>query len=168
MATAPAHMLTRGLDDLHRVRLRTLELMAPLSQQEFDSVPAPGQWSVGEIADHIILAADALREILEEVIRLKRSGQHPFVRRTLSDFDKRLRRLVCLSSQVVAAADGDAAFVIFELGSGDCEELTHPIQGSALPHPHGLNATTRDAGARVAKPVAVLIRHPQINFSGQR
>lgn len=76
-----------ALDDFHHVRLRTLELIAPLSQQELDFVPAPGRWSVGEIVDHIILAADSLQHILEELIRLKRSGQRPFVRRTFADFD---------------------------------------------------------------------------------
>lgn len=85
MATPATAMFVRGLDGLHRVRLQTVELIAPLSQQELDLVPAPGRWSVGEIVDHVILAADTWQQLLEDVLRLKRNGERPFVRRTFSD-----------------------------------------------------------------------------------
>lgn len=87
MPATTACAVAERLEGFHRVRLHTLELIAPLSQQELDFVPAPGKWSVGEIVDHIILAADSLQHILEELVRLKRSGQRPFVRRTFADFD---------------------------------------------------------------------------------
>src|SRR5215470_17072541 len=87
MAATTAQPVDLSLENLRRVRLHTLELIAPLSQQELDFVPAPGKWSVGEVVDHIVLAADSLRGVLEECIRLKRSGQRPFVRRTLADLD---------------------------------------------------------------------------------
>jgi hypothetical protein len=80
-------MEVRGLEGLRLVRLRTLELIAPLSQEDLDFIPASGKWSVGEIADHIVLAADSLQDILQQLISLKRSGQQPFIRRGFTDFD---------------------------------------------------------------------------------
>ena len=87
MAATTVQPVDLSLDNLRRVRLHTLELIAPLSQQELDFVPAPGKWSVGEVVDHIVLAADSFRGILEECIRLKRSGQRPLLKRTLADLD---------------------------------------------------------------------------------
>lgn len=80
-------MFDKDLEDFRTVRLRTLDLIRPLSQEDLDYVPAPGVWSVGEVVDHIILAAELLQRKLEELIRLKRSGQLPFLRQTFSDFD---------------------------------------------------------------------------------
>lgn len=86
MATA-ARSFDSGLEELHHVRLHTLELIAPLSQADLDYIPARGKWSAGEVVDHIVLAADSLQHILEQLIGLKRSGQRPFVRYSFSDFD---------------------------------------------------------------------------------
>ncbi len=76
-----------GLENFRAVRLHTLELIRPLSQPQLDYVPEAGRWSVGEVVDHIILAAGSLQEILEKLIQLKRSGRPPYVRRTFADFD---------------------------------------------------------------------------------
>src|SRR6516162_267382 len=86
-STTAVSPVVSGLEDLRGARLRTVQLITPLLQTELDFIPAPGRWSVGEIVDHIILAADWLRGILEEAIRLKRHGQRPFVRRTFADYD---------------------------------------------------------------------------------
>jgi len=80
-------MFDADLEDLQAVRLRSLDLIRPLSQVELDRIPAIGKWSVGEIVDHIILAGELLRRKMEDLIRLKRSGQRPFLRQTFSDID---------------------------------------------------------------------------------
>jgi len=87
MSTATANIVDQRLEEFHRVRLHTLELITPLSQQDLDFVPAPGTWSAGETVDHIILAADSLQHILEDLVRLKRSGQRPFLNLTFADVD---------------------------------------------------------------------------------
>jgi len=87
MSTSAAETVTHGLEEFRHVRLHTLELISPLSQQDLDFLPVPGQWSVGEVVDHIILAADSLKQILEELVRLKRSGQRPFISLSFADFD---------------------------------------------------------------------------------
>jgi hypothetical protein len=84
-------MLTAGtinhFEELHQIRLHTRDLIAPLSQEDLDFAPAPGRWSAGETVDHILLAADSLQHILEELVRLKRSGKRPFLGLTFADFD---------------------------------------------------------------------------------
>ena len=77
----------QSLDEFQSVRQRTLDLIQPLSQSQLDYAPDPGRWSAGEIVDHILLAANSLQEILEELIALTRSGREPSLRRTFSDFD---------------------------------------------------------------------------------
>ena len=42
---------------------------------------------MGEIVDNILLAADSLQHILEELVRLKRSGKRPFLALTFADID---------------------------------------------------------------------------------
>ena len=80
-------MFDEDLEAFCRVRLRTLELVRPLTQEQLDQAPAPGKWSVGETVEHIILAAGLLQRDLEALIQLKRSGRRPFLRRTFSDID---------------------------------------------------------------------------------
>ena len=87
MPATTADAVDQRLEEFHRVRLHTVDLIAPLSQQDLDFVPGPGRWSAGEIVDHIILAADQLQQVLEELIRLKRSGQRPFLNLTFADID---------------------------------------------------------------------------------
>ena len=87
MPAAIADGVSQPLEDFRRVRLHTVELIAPLSQQNLDFVSAPGRWSAGEIVDHVILAADSLQHVLEELIRLKRNGKRPFVALTFADID---------------------------------------------------------------------------------
>lgn len=87
MPATTTDAVSQRLEEFRRARLRTLELIAPLSQQDLDFVPAPGRWSVGEIVDHIILAADSLQHVLEELVQLKRSGKRPFLGLTFADVD---------------------------------------------------------------------------------
>lgn len=80
---------TPELKSLQAVRLRTLSLIEPLDQKQLDYAPAHGKWSIGEIVDHILLAQQFERGLIEELILLSRSGKRPFVRRTLLQFELR-------------------------------------------------------------------------------
>jgi hypothetical protein len=44
------------LDLLGTTRQRTLELSEGLTQAQIEFPPAAGQWSVGEVLDHLLLA----------------------------------------------------------------------------------------------------------------
>jgi uncharacterized damage-inducible protein DinB len=68
-------------------RNRTLELSDGLTQAQVDFEPGPGQWSVGEVLDHL-LRAEALncREISELIVMTK-SGRKPYLKRTFADMN---------------------------------------------------------------------------------
>jgi hypothetical protein len=68
-------------------RNRTLELSDGLTQAQVDFEPGPGQWSVGEVLDHL-LRAEALncREI-SALIDMTKSGRKPYLKRTFADMN---------------------------------------------------------------------------------
>jgi hypothetical protein len=66
-------------------RNRTLEVTAGLSQAQADFSPESGVWSVGEILDHLLLSEQTSRRDIAQLIELARSGQRPFISRTLAD-----------------------------------------------------------------------------------
>ena len=68
-------------------RQGTLELIAGLSQVQIEFSPAAGQWSVGEVLDHLLLAEALNRRDIVELIDLARSGRRPYLKRTFADMN---------------------------------------------------------------------------------
>jgi uncharacterized damage-inducible protein DinB len=66
-------------------RQRTLELVAGLTQVQIEFSPAAGQWSVGEVLDHLLLAEALNRREMSELINLAKSGRRPYLKRTFAD-----------------------------------------------------------------------------------
>jgi uncharacterized damage-inducible protein DinB len=66
-------------------RQRTLELVAGLTQVQIEFSPAAGQWSVGEVLDHLLLAEALNRRDIAELINLAKSGRRPYLMRTFAD-----------------------------------------------------------------------------------
>jgi uncharacterized damage-inducible protein DinB len=66
-------------------RQRTLELVAGLTQVQIEFSPAAGQWSVGEVLDHLLLAEALNRREISELINLAKSGRRPYLKRTFAD-----------------------------------------------------------------------------------
>jgi len=79
------------LQELRDTRRRTLDLVAPLSQDELDAAPEPGAWSVGEILDHLLKADEVYRSDLSELFRRLDEGMPPEIHRSLSEFNLGLR-----------------------------------------------------------------------------
>jgi len=75
------------LEDFRKTRGQTLSIVQPLSQKQFDSSPAPGKWSVGEVVDHLVLLEGVHRRNIEKLIRLKREGKQPYLRVSLAELD---------------------------------------------------------------------------------
>lgn len=73
------------LTDLASVRALTLAAVMPLSQRQLDFSPRPDRWSIGEIADHLLLAERQYREEIGRLIALARSGQRPYIRRSFAE-----------------------------------------------------------------------------------
>jgi hypothetical protein len=82
-------MVQADLEQLHAVRSRTLALMQNLSQEQLDYVPAPGEWSVGEVLDHLILSEQVLRGDMSILIERTRAGQTPYLYRSFAEFNAR-------------------------------------------------------------------------------
>jgi hypothetical protein len=88
-------MIPASFERLKSARAKTMELVAGLSQEDFDRRPLrsrwnlgeAGSWSIGEIIDHILRVMNSVTEEIEELIRLKESGETPEVRRSLRDYD---------------------------------------------------------------------------------
>jgi hypothetical protein len=69
------------------VRQHTLALIQPLSQAQLGYSPGAGRWSVGEVADHVVLAHALILEDIAELIRLKRAGRPAVITRTFANMD---------------------------------------------------------------------------------
>jgi DinB superfamily len=68
-------------------RQRTLELIAGLTQVQIEFSPAAGQWSVGEVVDHLLLAEALNRRNIAELIDMAKSGRRPYLKRTFADMN---------------------------------------------------------------------------------
>ena len=79
----------RRLNDFASVRAITVASLAPLAQPELDFRSAPGRWSLGEIADHLLLAEQLYRGEIERLVAKARAGEVPYVKYTFADIDVR-------------------------------------------------------------------------------
>ena len=68
-------------------RQRTLELIEGLTQTQIAFSPGSGQWSVGEILDHLLLAEALNRREIAELIAMQKSGRRPYLQRTFADMN---------------------------------------------------------------------------------
>jgi uncharacterized damage-inducible protein DinB len=73
------------LNEFASVRALTLAAVTPLSQEQLDFSPRPGRWSVGEVADHLLLSESQYRDEIGRLIELARSGQTPYIKRSFAD-----------------------------------------------------------------------------------
>ena len=78
-----------NLDQLRTVRLWTFAMIQDLSQQQLDHVPVPGEWSIGEVLDHLILSEQVLRGDIEILIERTKAGQTPYLYRSFAEFNAR-------------------------------------------------------------------------------
>jgi hypothetical protein len=86
-AATPQTNLTEALNEFRATRERTLAMVKALTQEQFDFVPAPNRWSIGEVLDHMLLAERLNREQIETLIELKRRGRKPELNLTFSDLN---------------------------------------------------------------------------------
>lgn len=78
-------MIDRPLAEFTGAREQTLAAIAPLTQAQLDFRPREGSWSVGEIADHLILAETLYRGEIERLIEMVGKGQRPRLKRSFAD-----------------------------------------------------------------------------------
>jgi hypothetical protein len=80
-------MTERHLEELDSARAGTLELVASLSQVQLDFSPGAGQWSIGEVLDHLLRSQHLYRDEISELVELKRAGRRPYLRRTFRELN---------------------------------------------------------------------------------
>jgi uncharacterized damage-inducible protein DinB len=73
------------LNEFASVRALTLAAISPLSQAQLDFSPRPGRWSIGEIADHMLLAESQYRDEIGRLIDLLRAGRRPYIKRSFAE-----------------------------------------------------------------------------------
>jgi len=78
-----------NLDQWRMVRAQTLTMIQGLSQEQLDYVPQPGEWSVGEQVDHLILSEQFLRGEIALLIERAKAGQTPYLYRSFAEFNAR-------------------------------------------------------------------------------
>ncbi len=60
----------RAMSELHATRKMFLDSVAGLSRAQWRFQPGPGRWSVAQVAEHVVLAEDAIyRFVTEEVLK---------------------------------------------------------------------------------------------------
>jgi hypothetical protein len=82
-------MVQANLEQLRVVRWRTLALIQDLSEAQLDYMPPPGEWSIGEAVDHLILSEQVLRGDVAILIERVKAGQTPYLYRSFAEFNAR-------------------------------------------------------------------------------
>jgi len=91
------------LELLRSTRSRTLNMVAGLSQQQFDFSPQCGKWSIGEVLDHLLLSEELFRGQIAQLIELDKAGQRPVIKRSLSELDF---SVAFIPKSILALAEG--------------------------------------------------------------
>jgi uncharacterized damage-inducible protein DinB len=82
----PVESATRDrLNAFASVRALTLAAIGPLSRVQLEFSPRAGRWSVGEIADHLVLSEGLYRGIFVELVALARAGRPTYRRNSFAD-----------------------------------------------------------------------------------
>jgi len=75
------------LNELAAARAKTSAILAPLSQTQLDFSPGPRRWSIGEIADHLMLAEALYREEIARLVGLARAGRRAYLKHSFAEIN---------------------------------------------------------------------------------
>jgi hypothetical protein len=62
-------------------------MVQQLSQEQVDFSPTAGEWSVGEVVDHLLLAEEMYRTEIVTLVELMKTGQTPRIYRSFADLN---------------------------------------------------------------------------------
>ena len=80
-------MVQAQLEQFSSVRERTFSMVQRLSQEQADFSPTAGEWSVGEVVDHLLLAEAMYRVEIATLIERTQIGQTPRIYRSFADLN---------------------------------------------------------------------------------
>jgi hypothetical protein len=86
-------MIQNRLAKLAAVRQHTLTMVEDLTQEQMDFLPAPDDWSVGEIVGHLTLSEGLIRDGIAKLIHLALAGKTPYLYQSFADFNVRIAYL---------------------------------------------------------------------------
>jgi uncharacterized damage-inducible protein DinB len=76
-----------NLSLLKSTRVQTLAMTADLSEEQAAARPAPDQWSVSEVLEHLLISERLYRDMIARLIQLKREGKRPVIIQSLTDIN---------------------------------------------------------------------------------
>jgi uncharacterized damage-inducible protein DinB len=74
-----------SLNQFASARAVTIAAVTPLSQELLNFSPRPGRWSIGEIADHLLLAEELYRREVAQLVALARAGQPTYRKHSFAE-----------------------------------------------------------------------------------
>jgi len=80
-------MLRASLERFRLIRERTLNQVKVLSQEQVDFSPPSGEWSIGEILDHLRLGERVFRKDFADLIDLAKAGKTPSIYRSFAEMN---------------------------------------------------------------------------------
>jgi hypothetical protein len=80
-------MYQTNLNLLKATRSETLAMTAALSEAQASTRPAPDEWSVNEVLDHLLISERLYREMIGRLIILEREGKRPLIIQTLAEIN---------------------------------------------------------------------------------
>jgi uncharacterized damage-inducible protein DinB len=80
-------MVSERLNDFTTARAKTSAAVAPFSQTQLDFSPRPGRWSIGEVADHLLLAEDLYRGEITRLVELARTGRRAYLKHSFDEIN---------------------------------------------------------------------------------
>jgi hypothetical protein len=80
-------MLRASLERFRLIRERTLNQVQGLSQEQMDFSPPSGEWSIGEILDHLRLGERVFRKDFADLIDRAKAGQTPHIYRSFAEMN---------------------------------------------------------------------------------
>lgn len=85
--TAHTDTVHSELENLRKIRRRTLALIDTVSEAQGAFQPRRGAWSVTQILDHVVLTEALYRDAIRDLYQLARKGRTPEIRYSLADID---------------------------------------------------------------------------------
>jgi len=79
--------MLQSFERFRTVRANTLHLVQGLSQNQMDFAPPSGEWSIGEILDHLRLDERVFRKDLADLIDLAKAGKPPSIYRSFAEIN---------------------------------------------------------------------------------
>jgi hypothetical protein len=165
-------MVKGELTQLRAVRSQTLAMIQDLSQEQLDYVPQPGQWSVEQQVDHLILAERVLRGDIAILIERAKAGQTPYLYRSFAEFNA---RPACIPQGVLPWLEAPltvfSAVIPASVREYVVRNVPFPAQAPDVMLPHRGRTKAElceELGAMLCETETLFAANPSLNYDNMR